>query len=219
MEKYCEECKKEVLTSIVEKTETYEVCGESIEVQAQVLVCAECGEELFCEELDNAALVKAYNEYRRRHKLLLPEEIKAIREQYGLSQRGFAKLLNWGDKTISRYENGSLQDRAHNSLLLFLRNPQNMKTYILENEIDVNERRIERLLKAVEILEHVANKGSDKDLTLKAQLEKYRAEGEKRKVFDLFIKGKLSKIDAAEEMHLSIEEFDKAIEEYRKATD
>lgn len=36
----------------------------------------------------------------------MPEEIKKIREQYGLSQRSFAKLLNWGDKTICRYENG-----------------------------------------------------------------------------------------------------------------
>ncbi len=29
-------------------------------------------------------LVKAYNKYRRKHKLLLPEEIKKIREQYDL---------------------------------------------------------------------------------------------------------------------------------------
>ena len=65
----------------------------------------------------------------------MPEEIKKIREQYGLSQRSFAKLLNWGDKTICRYENGSIQDKAHNSLLLFLREPENMRTYLTENEI------------------------------------------------------------------------------------
>lgn len=78
----------------------------SVYIDAQVMVCAECGEELFCEELDSATLVNAYNEYRRKHKLLLPDEIKKIREKYGLSQRSFAKLLNWGDKTICRYENG-----------------------------------------------------------------------------------------------------------------
>ena len=127
MKKYCEECGKEVNTKIITKKETYEVCGESIEVEAKVLVCSECGEEFFCEELDNATLVDAYNEYRRRHKLLFPEEIKEIREKYGLSQRGLAKLLNWGDKTIFRYENGFIQDKAHNSLLLFLREPQNMR--------------------------------------------------------------------------------------------
>lgn len=106
MRKYCVECDREVEAKIEIKNETYEVCGESIEVTARVLVCTECGEEFYCEELDNETLLNAYNVYRRRHKLLLPEEIKKIRVQYGLSQRSFAKLLNWGDKTIHRYENG-----------------------------------------------------------------------------------------------------------------
>lgn len=45
MGKYCEECRKEVETKIVTKKETYEVCGETIEVDARVLVCEECGDE------------------------------------------------------------------------------------------------------------------------------------------------------------------------------
>ncbi|MDO5406317.1 MAG: type II toxin-antitoxin system MqsA family antitoxin [Eubacteriales bacterium] len=138
MKKYCEECGREVDTRIITKRESYSVYGERIEVDAQILVCADCGEEFFCEELDNATLVRAYNEYRRMHKLLLPEEIRRIREQYGLSQRTFAKLLNWGDKTIYRYENGSIQDKAHNSLLLFLREPENMRTYLNDNEVVPN---------------------------------------------------------------------------------
>lgn len=153
MKKYCEECGREVETKIITKKESYDVCGEQIEVEAQVLLCAECGEEFYCEELDNATLVTAYNEYRRRHKLLLPAEIKKIREQYGLSQRSFAKLLNWGDKTICRYENGSVQDKAHNSLLLFLREPENMRTYLTENEIAIDERQKAKLLDTVEKLE------------------------------------------------------------------
>ena len=153
MKKYCEECGKEVETKVVFKKETYDVCGEPIEVDAQILVCAECGEEFYCEEFDNATLINAYNEYRRKHKLLLPEEIKKIREQYGLSQRSFAKLLNWGDKTSCRYENGSIQDKAHNSLLLFLREPENMRTYLTENEIVLDERQKAKLLDTVDKLE------------------------------------------------------------------
>ena len=153
MKKYCEECNKEVETKIITKKETYNVYGEQIEVEAQIRVCIECGEEFFCEELDNATLIIAYNEYRRKHKLLLPEEIKKIREQYGLSQRSFAKLLNWGDKTICRYENGSIQDKAHNSLLLFLKDPGNMRTYLLENEVLLDERQKNKLLNTVDRLE------------------------------------------------------------------
>lgn len=156
MRKYCEECGREVEAKIVEKYEEYDVCGDKIGVNAQVLVCSECGEEFYCEALDNATLMNAYNVYRKRHKLLLPEEIKQIREQYGLSQRSFSKLLNWGDKTICRYENGSIQDKAHNSLLLLLREPSNMKAYLAENEIKLDERQKGKLLKAVEQLERDA---------------------------------------------------------------
>lgn len=153
MRKYCDNCGKEVETKIITKRETYDVCGESIEVDAQVLVCVNCEEEFYSEELDNATLVSAYNEYRRRHKLLLPEEIKKIREQYDLSQRSFAKLLNWGDKTICRYENGSVQDRAHNSLLLFLREPENMRIYLTENEVALSQKQLSKLLETVDMLE------------------------------------------------------------------
>lgn len=150
---YCEVCGREVETKIISRKEVFNVCGEDIEVDAQVMVCAECGEEFFNEELDSATLINAYNEYRRRHKLLFPEEIKKIREQYGLSQRSFAKLLNWGDKTIRRYENGAVQDRVHNSLLLFLREPENMRTYLTENEVALDEKQTGRLLETVEKLE------------------------------------------------------------------
>ncbi len=153
MRKYCEECGREVETKVITEKETYDVCGEPIEVDAQILVCAECREQFYCEELDNATLIRAYNEYRIRHKLLLPEEIKKIREQYGLSQRSFGRLLNWGDKTICRYENGSIQDKAHNSLLLFLREPENMRTYLTENEIVLNEKQKAKLLNTVDKLE------------------------------------------------------------------
>ena len=162
MMEYCEKCEKEVETKIIIRKETFNVCGEDIAVDAQILTCGNCGEELFCEELDSITLISAYNEYRRRHKLLLPDEIKKKREQYGLSQRGFAKLLNWGDKTICRYENGSLQDKAHNSLLLFLKNPKNTRTYLTENELTIDEKQKTKLLKKVDELsqDEKLNEGS-----------------------------------------------------------
>ena len=153
MMNYCEKCEKEVETKVITRKENFKICGENIEVDAQVMICANCGEEIFNEELDSATLLNAYNEYRRRHKLLSPEEIKRIREQYGLSQRSFAKLLNWGDKTVRRYENGAIQDKAHNSLLLFLRDPDNMRIYLLENEISLNEKQKDKLLETIKSLE------------------------------------------------------------------
>jgi len=152
MRMFCEKCERNVDTNVEKRKENYLVRGEQIEVDADVLLCSECGKELFCEELDNVTLVKAYNKYRQKHKLLLPEEIKTIRVQYNLSQRSFAKLLNWGDKTIFRYENGSIQDKAHNAILLFLRRPENMEMYLRENEIQLSDKQKSKLLDNVEKL-------------------------------------------------------------------
>ena len=152
MKRYCEMCGKEIETKVITKKEVYTVLGEDIEVDAQVLVCEDCHEELYCEELDHSTLTAAYNTYRHRHKLLLPEKIKEIREMYHLSQRSFAKLLNWGDKTIRRYENGSIQDKIHNSLLMFLKHPKNMKAYLEENENLLEEKQLIKLTEVVEKL-------------------------------------------------------------------
>lgn len=150
--KYCDLCDKDVETSVISKTEEYTIENETIAVDAKVRVCNECGNTIFDEELDQQTLVKAYSIYRQKHKLLTPEQIKNIREMYGLSQRAFAKLLNWGDRTINRYENGALQDKAHNALLVFLQDPRNMKDYILRNETGLDENKLKKLRERVETL-------------------------------------------------------------------
>lgn len=75
VKQYCDTCGKKVRTKIISHPETFNVCGEDITVDAQILVCAECGDELFCEELDSATLVNAYDQYRMKHKLTNSETI------------------------------------------------------------------------------------------------------------------------------------------------
>lgn len=143
---YCEKCdeiKKEA--KVINKIETFNVLGEDVEVDTQVMACEDCGEEIFNRELDEKTLQKAYEKYKIRHKLLLSDEIKDIRQSYGLSQRAFAKLLNWSDKTIRRYENGSIQNKSHNSLLKLLKDPQNMKDYLLNNETNLDSKQLNDL--------------------------------------------------------------------------
>lgn len=87
-----------------------------------------------------------------KNKLLFPEEFKKIRRNYGLSQRAIAALLNMGDKTIHRYENGAIQNKTYNSLLLFLKSPENMLVYLKETENSLNENQLKSLMKRVEEL-------------------------------------------------------------------
>lgn len=45
------------------------------------------------------------------------QEIKGIRNRYGLSQKAFARLLGLGDASIVRYENGQRPTRANANLI------------------------------------------------------------------------------------------------------
>ncbi len=127
MEKtYCPNCKKLIEGQIISKDETFNVRGEDIKITSSVMVCNECKDEIFNEILDQKNLESAYLEYRKRHDLLSPSKIKGIRENYGLSQRSLANLLEWGEITIHRYESGSLQDEAHDEVLKLISKPENI---------------------------------------------------------------------------------------------
>ena len=120
-------------TRIEERVETYPVKGEDIAVRARVRICARCNEEISDEQLDDLTLQAAYDVYRTNHRIISPAEIKALRESYGLSQRGLGALLGWGPITIHRYEAGNLPDESHNRVLRLIKDPFNMAQIIEEN--------------------------------------------------------------------------------------
>ena len=68
-------------------------------------------------KMENNNLLNARNAYRKSHGLLTSDQIVAIREMYGLSQVDLARLLGWGEATISRYESKAIQDEAYDNIL------------------------------------------------------------------------------------------------------
>lgn len=114
---FCEHCDAMQLTQVEPREETFTVRGTPITVDAATRVCTVCHQPVFDMELDDQKLVLAYAQYRVRSGLLSPDEIRAIRQQYSLSQSAIAKLLGWSPATFVRYESGSLQEVAHDNLL------------------------------------------------------------------------------------------------------
>ncbi len=109
--------------NVVTRRETLPVRGEDVDVEARVAVCGKCGADIAVDTLDDATLQAAFGVYRARHGLLMPEQIREIRGRYGLGQKAFARLLGWGDVTLSRYETGSLQSKSHDASLRAAEDP------------------------------------------------------------------------------------------------
>jgi putative zinc finger/helix-turn-helix YgiT family protein len=141
----CLECGKFITPGVEQRTETLPVRGEPTDVLARVAVCPECGADMSIEELDDATLVAAFNLYRQKHGLMTPEEMKRLRERYGLGVRAFSLLLGWGEITLHRYEAGSLQDGAHEAALRMAEDPANIRVYLTANGHKLTTRQRARL--------------------------------------------------------------------------
>lgn len=84
--------------------------------------------------MTNENLLNARNAYRVKKGLLTSEEIVAIRESYGLSQVDLARLLGWGEATISRYESKAIQDEAYDTMLRLIKdNPLKALEFLRKN--------------------------------------------------------------------------------------
>ena len=150
---YCPICDREVESVVRVVSETYPVKGEDITIDAHVRFCVHCGEEMWDEVLDAQNLLDAFAAYRRKHNLLQPAEIRATREKYGLSQTAFARVLGFGDKTITRYENGSIADAAQNNLIYLAQEPRNFKTLLGKNKDRISQADYDAAASALEGLQ------------------------------------------------------------------
>ncbi|MFH1368612.1 MAG: type II TA system antitoxin MqsA family protein [Elusimicrobiota bacterium] len=150
---YCPQCRKEIEGQIIQRKEIYKVKGEDISIDSSILHCIECNTEIFDSVIDGNNITSAYNDYKAKHKLLTSDQVKALREKYGLSQRSLGTLLGWGEVTIHRYENGAIQDESHNEVLMLIEKPEimieifNKNSDLLPDRIKVDlDKRIKELL-------------------------------------------------------------------------
>ena len=151
----CPGCEKETHIERMEKLEQFEVRGETIESVAEFHRCSEC-HATFENTRGLDALAEAYREYRKRHDMLQPEHIQEWRKGLGLTQKELSILLGWGGATLSRYENGALQDEAHEKMLRMVREPHNLLSLLKEADPQFPPEKRERLIKELAAVEREA---------------------------------------------------------------
>lgn len=115
--KFCEACLETHLVEIVELEEAMVFKGEEIRFIARYEHCPETELLLESESLLKSNDLAMKNAYRNKVGLLTSQEIAAIRSMYGVSQKDFSQILDWGGATITRYENHQVQDRVHDAVL------------------------------------------------------------------------------------------------------
>lgn len=114
---------------------TYSVNGQQVRVpEAPHLRCPSCAEVVLRFDETRRLRESAFELYRREHGLLSADEIRAIRERFGLTQGAFAQLLRLGSNTLSRWESGrTVQTAALDVLLRLIRDLPGSLEYLRRN--------------------------------------------------------------------------------------
>ena len=147
---FCSNCETLSGFSIETHCQEVKIKGDVTRVEFTISKCNNCEDEVYRPKTGNAnPFVEAFNEYRKRHGLLKPMEIKKWRKAYGLTQTDLSNLLGLSVVSISRYENGSLQNESHDKLIRLAMNPSNLFDLVSRTESgldDVKKSEILRLL-------------------------------------------------------------------------
>ncbi len=121
--------------------EDFEYKGHILSLELTSYSCDVCSESFFDNE-EMKANQKTVKDFQRRvDGLLTSDEIKKIRQKYGLSQRKFARILGVGEKSFTKYELGLVsQSRGMDNLLRLIDEiPENLsllKRYMIAKDKD-----------------------------------------------------------------------------------
>jgi putative zinc finger/helix-turn-helix YgiT family protein len=115
--------------------------------------CEDSGEQFTTTALDELNSNQLYNQYRTRYNIPFPEEIKRIREQYGVSLKSMSQILGFGINSYRQYENGEMPSVSNARLINLADNPSNF-IEMIENtkDLDVNTRN-KYIIRLMHILE------------------------------------------------------------------
>lgn len=92
------------------------------------------GETFTTKALDDLNASQVYNQYRAKHHIPFPEEIKQIRLQYGLSASKMSEVLDFGINSYRNYEAGEIPSLANAKLIRLAKNATQFKSFVEEKQ-------------------------------------------------------------------------------------
>ena len=125
---------------------------EKFNVRKYFYKCRKTGKEFTTTEVGDINITQIFNLYRERKKVLFPEQIKEMRERYGLSAAKMSEVLGFGANTYSNYEKGEIPNESNSTLLNQAYKTKEFLSIIKEKEDLFSEKQYAKLLKRVEEL-------------------------------------------------------------------
>lgn len=146
---------KEVVT-----TEVKEFRKEKYRVHVRYYVCEDTGEQFTTTGQDTLQFNDLYAQYRIKHGIPFPDEIKSIRKRYGLNYSQISRILGFGANQYAKYESGEVPSESNGKMIAAIRD-KNVLTGLLRNCRGVFQpSEYERILTSIMMSEEKADENS-----------------------------------------------------------
>lgn len=119
---------------------------EQFRYMHQFYECQDTHERFSTTELDEANLAQVHNQYRAKYGIPFPEEIKRIRQHYGLSATKMSAILGFGENQYRLYENGDMPSEANGKVLMSIMNPEIFRVFVENARGQFSETDYEKLM-------------------------------------------------------------------------
>ena len=110
----------------VSAVEEHEFRKETYSVHVRYYVCEDTGERFTTTEQDELLFNDLYSQYRVKHGIPFPEEIRDIRLHYGLNYSQIIRIIGFGVNQYAQYENGRIPSESNGKMILAIQKKEVM---------------------------------------------------------------------------------------------
>lgn len=123
---------------------------DTFETLYKYYICVDTQERFTTTELDVFNMNHVHNEYRVKHGIPFVDEIKSIREEYGLSSSKMSQVLGFGPNVYRGYENGEMPSVANGRLIQLSKNPKEFRGLLNLCRNEFSSEEMEKIQKKID---------------------------------------------------------------------
>lgn len=119
--------------------------GEKYSVNVRYYQCVDTGEQFTTTEQDRLWTDDLYGQYRAKHGIPSPEDIRTIRESYNLNYSQMSRLLGFGINQLKNYEEGQVPSESNGKMLRLAENPLTLMSLLEIGKDEFSQPEYERI--------------------------------------------------------------------------
>ncbi len=124
--------------------------GQEFMCNVKFFVCLDTNQTFTTEELDKKNLAQVYDAYREKYGIPTVEEIKHIRQKYGLSAAKMSEILGLGINQYRLYEQGEMPSEMVGKMLRVIENPIVFQLYVTNSRRHLKASFYEKIISRLE---------------------------------------------------------------------